>query len=426
MPKVYAYLERNFIGLKGYNKIEDNTFPNLMAVLTGRSLQTLEPGCTRNETFDKCDLIWRDFRDSGFITAYGEDEPYLNTFNFNKKGFLRPPTSVYLRPYFISAYLLPVVYKHTMGVCSGPENTAARMFEAAIDLLSTFQDRNLFLVYWLNSFSHDNVNFPSSMDEKVLEFLHHPTITHAMENSIFVLFSDHGFRFGDIRFTYSGWLEERLPFLYVNFPTSFTQDFPGLVANFQLNAHHRLTTPYDFHMTLQNLLKLSNSSFNVKPSLGCPKCKSLFELVDKERSCEDAGVPPHWCTCQGYSRLSSESPVALKLGHFVIQEVNRLIQGFSEGHKCATYQLSSVETVGRSDLKGYLILVRSYPYAMFEATVSWKGGRFELLGQISRVNRYGAYSSCIQHDVLRKYCFCDQWSTKIFSHFCYWFKCPIL
>ncbi|ERL91482.1 hypothetical protein D910_08812 [Dendroctonus ponderosae] len=432
MPRVFAHLERNFIGLKGFNKIEDNTFPNLMATLTGRSMHTLEPDCTRNASFDKCDIIWRDFSDNGFLTAYGEDEPYLNTFNFCKKGFLRPPTTVYLRPYFISAYLLPMIYKHTMGVCTGPENTAARMFNAAIDMLSTFKDRNLFLVYWLNSFSHDNVNFPSTMDGKVLEFLHHPTITEAIEDSIFFIFSDHGFRFGDIRFTYSGWLEERLPFLYVNFPKLFKRDYPELVANFQFNAQHRLITPYDFHMTLQNLLKLSNSSFSVKPSLGCPKCKSLFELVDKERTCEDAGIPQHWCTCQGYSRLSPQSPEAVKVGYFVIEEVNRLISGFSEAHKCATYELNAVETVGRSDsvegtdFKGYLILVRSYPYAMFEATVARKGGGFELLGQISRLNRYGAYSSCIDHDVLRKYCFCDQWSTKVFSRICYLFKCPIL
>lgn len=36
LPKTCKYVENNgWISLKGYNKIDDNTFPNLMAILTG-------------------------------------------------------------------------------------------------------------------------------------------------------------------------------------------------------------------------------------------------------------------------------------------------------------------------------------------------------------------------------------------------------
>lgn len=434
MPKVYSYLEKNLIGFKGYNKIEDNTFPNVMAVLAGRSMETLEPNCVRNETFDNCDIIWKSFRESGYLTVYGEDEPFLNTFNYYKKGFSEPPTSVYLRPYFVSAYLLPVVYKHSMGVCTGPENTAERMFNAAKDFLVTFRNNTAFSFYWLNSFSHDNVNFPTTMDDKLLEFLTDPAIAEATNDSIVIIFSDHGFRFGDIRFTYTGWLEERLPFLFFKFPKSFQQSYPQFVSNFTYNARNRLTTPYDVHMTLQQLLKLSNDSYNIKPSLGCPKCKSLFELVDKDRTCKDAGIPQHWCTCKGYSSTHPKSHAVIQVGEYVVDQVNQRISIFSEERsKCAKYVLNSVETVGRSNpasgddpnLHTYLILIKTYPYAMFEATVRTDGYDFELLGQISRLNRYGAYSNCVDNDVLKKYCFCDSWTTKILSQLCYLFKCPV-
>lgn len=36
LPKTYKYVENNgWLSLDGYNKIDDNTFPNLMAILTG-------------------------------------------------------------------------------------------------------------------------------------------------------------------------------------------------------------------------------------------------------------------------------------------------------------------------------------------------------------------------------------------------------
>lgn len=36
LPKTFRYVEkRKWISLKGYNKMDDNTFPNVMAILTG-------------------------------------------------------------------------------------------------------------------------------------------------------------------------------------------------------------------------------------------------------------------------------------------------------------------------------------------------------------------------------------------------------
>ncbi|XP_050309554.1 uncharacterized protein LOC126745656 isoform X2 [Anthonomus grandis grandis] len=428
LPKLQAYLERTFIGFKGYNKIEDNTFPNLMAILSGRSMDTLEPHCVRSEPFDNCDILWNIFKDYGVITAYGEDEPFLNTFTYYKKGFIDPPTSVYLRPYFLSAYLLPMTYKHSMGVCTGPQNTGERMLDAAKDFLVTFRNNSFFAFYWMNSFSHDNVNFASTMDEQLINFFTHSVVQEAMKDTVIIFFSDHGFRFGDIRFTYSGWLEERLPFLYVYFPERFRQINPHYLKNFQFNAHTRLTTPYDLYMTLQDLLKMYNDSYAIRPSPGCPKCKSLFALMPESRSCEDAGIPRHYCTCDGYSRVSLTDPAVLAVAEFVVKEVNDLINGFGdEGSKCATFTLKTIETVVKSDTDAiYLILVKTYPYAMFEATVRVKKNNdHELLGQISRLNKYGAYSSCVHNDILKKYCFCDSWSTLILSNVCYLFKCQV-
>lgn len=114
MPKTEKYLrETGWIGLKGYNKIGDNTFPNLMAILTGQSSQQAYSRCKPTVAYklDHCPFLWHNFRNAGYVTAYGEDETMLNTFNYLKVGFVEPPTDYYLRPYMLASERLLKVKK---------------------------------------------------------------------------------------------------------------------------------------------------------------------------------------------------------------------------------------------------------------------------------------------------------------------------
>lgn len=194
-----------------------------------------------------------------------------------------------------------------------------------------------------------------------------------------------------------------------------------MVSNFALNAQQRLTTPYDFYMTLQHILSLTDQNYSIQPSRGCPNCHSLFDLVSINRSCKDASITQHWCTCGGYNTISVTDPQVVKVASFVVSELNHLIQREDEGYKCAEYSIKSIESAGMTesaDGRTFLLLVETYPYAMFEATARWSNGQFTLLGSLSRLNKYKSYSQCVTNSVLEKYCFCDSWWTKLVSHFC--------
>jgi len=114
MPKTEKYLrETGWIDLRGYNKIGDNTFPNLMAILTGQMPQQAYSRCKPTVAYklDNCPFLWYNFRNAGYVTAYGEDETVLNTFNYLKVGFVEPPTDYYLRPYMLASERLLKVKK---------------------------------------------------------------------------------------------------------------------------------------------------------------------------------------------------------------------------------------------------------------------------------------------------------------------------
>lgn len=68
--------------------------------------------------------------------------------------------------------------------------------------------------------------------------------------------SDHGIRWGGIRQTYQGQMEERLPFVILALPERFRDRYAQAVANLNLNVR-RLTTPFDLHETLKQLLDVS-------------------------------------------------------------------------------------------------------------------------------------------------------------------------
>lgn len=76
MPKTYKYLTKKLgaLEMKGFNKVGDNTFPNLVAHLGGYYREELDkdPCLTKSRHYDDCHWVWKDFKRNGFVTAYME------------------------------------------------------------------------------------------------------------------------------------------------------------------------------------------------------------------------------------------------------------------------------------------------------------------------------------------------------------------
>ena len=77
LPKTYEYLTKELGAFEflGFNKVADNTFPNLMPILMGLSDEELfyHP-CIHNikEKFDDCPIIWKEYKKKGYITSHIE------------------------------------------------------------------------------------------------------------------------------------------------------------------------------------------------------------------------------------------------------------------------------------------------------------------------------------------------------------------
>lgn len=420
LPKTRTFLvQRNWIEMKGYNKMGDNTFPNLMAVFTGKNESYAFKTCHPYNVggMDKCDLVWYDFRKAGYVTGYAEDETSINTFNYLKKGFNNTPSDYYFRPYFIAAEELSISWVDGMRYCTGPETSGERILNLAKEFSTTFKDDPFFGVFWTNTFSHNELTTPSVMDAKILDLFNSLEQEGVFNTTMMIFISDHGIRFGDIRNTRTGWYEERLPFIYIWLPQWFRNLYPKTIQNLQTNEN-RFTTPYDVFMTLQDALAHSVQNYTIRPSSACSTCASLFEEAMEDRNCEESGIDLHWCTCENYEYINPQDTLVMQSVDFIISEIHNMLRSKNISQKCHEHTLEKVISSNISKRQtnffvldyNLVIMFKTKHGATFEATVNVKEGeterelKFKLLGKISRLDWYANSSNCV--DDLKMYCYC--------------------
>ncbi|XP_051171895.1 uncharacterized protein LOC127288465 [Leptopilina boulardi] len=421
LPKTTNYLhEKGWLIMKGYDKMGENTFPNLMAILTGQQQTDSYDKCKPTNPFglDHCPMLWYNFRNAGYVTAYAEDEAKISTFNYLKVGFVDPPTDYYLRPYILATEkLLKSRRRFANYYCTGPEVAAERILNSAVDFATKFQGVPYFGFFWTNSVSHDSINGLSSMDTHILsrlEYLEHEGI---MNDTMIIFLSDHGMRIGDIRMTFMGWYEERLPFFYVWLPQWFRDENPEVYDSLTINQN-RLTSPFDLYETLRDIVIRGGGEAG--PSTGCPKCRSLFKTVPVERGCEDAGVPPHWCVCSAFEKDNASSQIVVRGAHKILDHIENIVKNYKtkKGKRlCAKFKLKKIHRIHKViDLNNsnstssteYFYMIQVTPGdAKFEATIHYYGSdNYNVTEeQISRINSYGPGSKCLDHGQ-KRYCHC--------------------
>ncbi|VVC99869.1 unnamed protein product [Leptidea sinapis] len=432
MPNTLKFLKDNgAVELLGYNKVGDNTFPNLIPMLLGIRDVDINITCAPRplSTFDNCPFIWEWFRQAGYYTALGEDSGSLGTFNYLKVGFARKPTDYYIHTFINEA-------EHRVGnnkdfnsnLCMNDKYFYKVLLDYVERLMITLRSRRFFGFFWEVTMSHDYLNYPMKMDQDYEKFFRRIQNENILDDTFLFLVSDHGIRWGDIRHTKQGRLEERLPFVYVLVPQSFKQNYTLAFNNLKLNSH-RLTSPFDLHSTLNDLVdldRLKDITSRSKQLYWKDRSISLFLPIPTNRSCSLAGIEDHWCTCHQARKLSTNSIEAIEASAQLIRHLNLIVDSYK---MCAKLKLS--ETIDIMEMQSnvnditegiianwreFMVVVRSSPGGgIFEATLRQDPSGWSLSGTISRLNLYGDQSRCVSNSHLKLYCFCLRVSSGFYT-----------
>ncbi|GIY23129.1 hypothetical protein CDAR_469662 [Caerostris darwini] len=417
--------------MNGYTKVGDNTFPNLVPMLTGHFVEHYWNESLRDEMyFDSVDLIWKDYAKKGYRTFYAEDSPYTGTFNYIKRGFYNPPTDYYFRPLGLALENSKLKESPVKEHCLNSQLEPEIIYDYLKDFLKAMGNRPHIAFAMVSTITHDYLNNAGWEDEPTEHLLDDLVNMGALNNSLLVLFSDHGLRFGKIRYTYIGKFEERMPFMYIHAPKWFLQQHPQIAKNLEINQN-RLMTLFDIHATMIHLLDLNKSpEERAAVSLG----KSLFDEISPNRTCEQANILPHWCPCQTFENVALNSTEAINASQAIVDDINSKLESF--GGVCEVLQIAEIMdarvgqandlvlrfvkhenvVVNRTVVYGdrvkpigdYMITLVTKPgLAVFEGTVRHdpENNSYTVLG-ISRISLYGTTSWCIDSQKMKIFCYC--------------------
>lgn len=203
------------IEMHGYNKVGDNTYPNLIPLLTGLSADELNGACLSSNAsiyFDNCHFIWDDFKHKGYGTLFSEDSAVLSLFNYFKNGFEKQPVDHYFRTMLHQiekdiAYNKVGNYK----LCLGSQRPIDVLFKYMKKFVRSMANQLFFSFFWTSSMTHDFIQQPLLIDHDLSDLLLQIKAEKYLENTILFILSDHGIRFGSFRqTTFQGMVEERL------------------------------------------------------------------------------------------------------------------------------------------------------------------------------------------------------------------------
>ena len=197
-----------------------------------------------------------------------------------------------------------------------------------------------------------------------------------------------------------------------------------------------LTTPFDIHPTLHAILE--NNYQTVDDPAG--RAISLFDKIPLNRTCAQAGIEPHWCSCLSWRSIAADSKISTTIASAVVERINNETE--SERKRCAELKLAKISKLQRlaandqmlrfkntKDADGFVanlvenstVTVEEETYeitlntipgnAIYEALVVVKIATNKVvvnLDQVSIITLYGDLAHCIVNEnyFLGKWCVC--------------------
>ncbi|XP_059147194.1 uncharacterized protein LOC131934941 [Physella acuta] len=432
MPKTRDFLLHTMkaIELLKFNKIGVNTLPNIFPLLTGKLLSDVDSSWnwTLGDNFDAINdlFLWSQFRKAGYRSSLILDLANNSAFHYYKKGWKKAPVDYYPRELILDT---ETYRKDKFMLCMGDEPEVSVLMEHVLQLAAMFNESTktpYFVFRFAAMLTHDNPNHVSAGDELYLDFLKNLAKQNLLHNTLFLFMSDHGARFGDIRSTFNGMLEERMPMFYLVFPGWFQTKYPKLMKVVKMNRK-RLTTFLDIHATLKDILY-----FNATTGRGdlTQSGISLFKNIPKERLCHHALVADDICACnRNITMVDISEKEVSELSQALVSEIRFYTR--LERDRCAPLELKSSGRIAMLPVvqhmtERYIMTVVTQPgdgvyQGVVERSPAKEGNAlvgnatgagvnspwvYRVLGSVLRLNLYRGQAECVESVYLMPFCFC--------------------
>ena len=406
----------------GQNKVLHNSYPNVMALLSGETGGD-DWGQDRDGVYfldiERQPLLQTMYRDQGYITLQLEDLQVYGTLTRKRElGFKTPPADIYYRAPFLAMLeeefgLMRnrLVGKADCYACLQEQLVHVPELRVVEDFISMYSAVPTFAHIHLNEYTHNDLNMGKLYDTDLSQMMARLAASGALNNTFFLLMGDHGFQRAEDPFvlTQQGAAENDLPALYLLPPVDFRTRHREMYQNLRTNSL-RLTSFFDINQMLRQLLAMASNNtvedlFSGFEGHGV----SLLEDVG-DRTCQQAHIPEEYCRCsQGVTEFPAQ--LAQEMTASIVKDLNTFLAEF---RFCQELHFSEVK-VASVRQNGQLTSVKiqftvTNQEAIFEGSFSWPASDLSRLeaGAVVRLDWYSSTSHCVPATLkhIRPYCIC--------------------
>lgn len=288
-----------------------------------------------------------------------------------------------------------------------------------------------FIFNYMKFFTHDFFTFPPEYDAKLKEFIESLEEKAYLDNTLFIMMSDHGARTTSHTFvSESGRTERSLPFLSVRLPKRLwnTKIESNLIMNSQ-----KLVTHFDTFKTLRHFYYInkkgnflnSNQCLNkfrksIKEIQGL-RGVSLFEEIPDSRSCLDALIPNVYCVCNQRADMNEtefNEDTGQKfedIRETSMRAINEITDSVRD--KCEKFTYVKLLSAKKKFLSScyfyefrYLVqpgdAIFAVYYRFYFLNIPVEKRKLQRYLKTVRLSKYGQQSSCMTNKNLMGYCYC--------------------
>lgn len=300
-----------------------------------------------------------------------------------------------------------------------------QQIELFIKQMNTMKNKDVpyFSYTFISEYTHDYLSVPRDFDYALTKMLQNFKDKGWLENTLVILFGDHGHRMSSFSRTPMGRFERNRPFFSMKLPNKFRKSI--FLKNLQSNKN-KLSTFIDVYQTLRQILYINkfNQDVSDQENSACRnqfkkndhkirthRGISLLEQIPENRTCHDAMISMKRCSC--LQRNITENMLLTHTGHsfknvmdIMVKYINTI---FDVDRKiCETYEPKKFISITNSGENYRCSIIASPGDVYFEANLVFIENKMLLIDHPSRLSVYGNQSYCIKDSILRNYCYCKK------------------
>ena len=420
LPNTISYLDsKGGLLFKGFNKVGHNSYPNVMAMVSGETGGPYPPPAPEGGGLYLLDkerqaIIQTVYTRHGYTSLHMEDLEIYGTFARDKEiGLSQPPTDLYYRGPYMAMWKLHLLNsllgKWDCYACVQDEFLHVQEFQVIGDFLKTYSDVPNMMFVHLAQYSHNDVNMAKFYDNDLKSMVQSLYEKGALKRTYLMILGDHGFQRGEDPFlmTDQGKKENNLPGFYLLPPEKLVKEKSEMHANLVKNAQ-RLTSFWDVNQMLRQILSMS---LDVNTTALFPDYEghgtSLLSDVG-DRTCQEAEIPEAYCECQDGVKGITEKQGS-DLAAAMVLDINNFLASFTF---CHHLDLDEVEG-GSVKILGKIVSVRVQfdvkGGGTFEGRFSYNLAGEEMMeGKAVRLDLYEPTSRCVPRSLahIKPFCIC--------------------